>query len=150
MATHKTSDAVATIFSILLGRPIDADTYAKWSSRLNNSESRLFDMMDSILLSREFMVEQDSISRIERLRRLYALLKTCKNEQLKPIEQAQTMYRMVFNRSIDDFGMQVIQARIQADKFSKLGLLLRMLKSPEFRQPYRRIKPIQRLHTARA
>ncbi|MBK7025883.1 MAG: methyltransferase domain-containing protein [Polaromonas sp.] len=48
---------------------------------------------------------------IERVRRLYALLKTCKNEQLKPIEQAQIMYRMVFNRSIDDFGMQVIQAR---------------------------------------
>lgn len=150
MATHKTSDAVATIFSILLGRPIDADTQAKWSSRLNNSESRLFDMMDSIMLSREFMVEQDSISRHERVRRLYALLKTCKNEQLKPIEQAQIMYRMVFNRSIDDFGMQVIQARIQAGKFSKLGLLLRMLKSPEFRQPYRRIKPIQRLHTARS
>ena len=150
MAANKTSDTVASIFSILLGRPIDADTQAKWSSRLNNSESRLFDMMDSIMLSREFMVEQDSISRHERVRRLYALLKTCKNEQLKPIEQAHIMFRMLFNRSIDDFGMQVIQARIQAGKFSKLALLLRMLKSPEFRKPYRRIKPIQRLHTARS
>jgi hypothetical protein len=29
MATNKTSDAVATIFSILLGRPIDADTHSQ-------------------------------------------------------------------------------------------------------------------------
>ncbi|HMS27052.1 MAG TPA: methyltransferase domain-containing protein [Burkholderiaceae bacterium] len=154
MTNINSTDAVASIFSILLGRPIDADTHAKWSSRLNLSEARLFDLMDSIMLSREFMVEQDSISRPERLRRLYALLKACvnanKNDKLSPIEQTQIMYRMVFNRSIDDFGMQVIQARIQAGTFSKLGLLLRMLKSPEFRQPYRRIKPIQRLHTARS
>ena len=150
MPDTKAIDTVATVFSILLGRSIDPATHTKWLTQMNEHGRHIYAFIDSIMLSREFLVEQDSISRTERLRRLHALFKACANDSLSQIEQAQIMYRMVFNRAIDDYGLRATQARIQSRTFSKLVLLLRMLKSPEFRKPYMRMKPIHRLHIARS
>jgi SAM-dependent methyltransferase len=65
------------------------------------------------------------------------------------MEIAEMMYRLVFNRNIDRLGTEKCRERITKGTFSSWDLLLRMMKSEEYRKPYRRPTPSKRLHSAR-
>lgn len=140
---------VQAVYELLLERPIDATGMNSWTDQIQAGTFSRYKLLDSLVCSREFMVIHDSISRVERLRRTRAVLDLLKIEQAAPMQLAEMMYRLVFNRNIDPLGTEKCQERISKGTFSTWGLLLRMMKSDEYRKPYRRPTPSKRLHSAR-
>lgn len=140
---------VQAVYGLLLERPIDATGMNSWTDEIPAGTFSRYKLLDSLVCSREFMVIHDSITRPERLRRTRAVLDLLKIEQAAPMQIAEMMYRLVFNRNIDQLGTEKCQERITKGTFSIWGLLLRMMKSEEYRKPYRRPTPSKRLHSAR-
>lgn len=140
---------VEKVYSLLLERQIDATGRRLWSGEIEAGTFSRYKLLDTIVRSREFLVIHDSITRPERLHRTRAVLDLLKIEQAVPMEVAEMMYRLVFNRNIDQLGTEKCQERIAKGTFSTWNLLLRMMKSDEYRKPYRRPTPSKRLHSAR-
>lgn len=140
---------VETVYALLLQRPIDTTGRQLWAAEIESGTFSSHKLLDTIVRSREFLVIHDSIPRKERLRRTLAVLDLLKVEHTPPLQVAQMIYRLVFNRIIDDLGTAHCQKQINAGRFSRWLLLLRMVKSDEFRKPYMRPTPSKRLHAAR-
>ncbi len=77
------------------------------------------------------------------------MLSLLKMENATPLQQSELIYRFILNRKIDDLGAQGCAERIANGKFSALGLIARLMKSAEFKQPYLKRTPTQQLHGAR-
>lgn len=140
---------VETVYALLLARQIDATGRHLWAAEIEAGTFSRYKLLDTLVRSREFLVIHDSITRMERLRRTRAVLDLLKIEQAAPIQVAEMLYRLVFNRHIDQLGTEKCQERIARGTFSTWNLLLRMMKSDEYRKPYRRPTPSKRLHSAR-
>ncbi len=142
-------ETVKAVYELLLERKIDAAGLDLWTSAIEKNTFSRAKLLDMLFLSREFLVVQDSINRKERLKRALSVLDLLKVEHAEPMHVAQALYRMVFNRKIDDLGVSNCQAKIDKGRFTVWRLMLRMLKSKEFRKPYLRPRPSKRLHAAR-
>ncbi len=142
-------ETVKAIYALLLERQIDASGLAMWTSEIEKGTFSRAKLLDSLFASREFLVVQDSINRKERLKRTLSVLDLLKLEPTPPLQVAQVLYRMVFNRKMDADAEVNCQAKIAKGQFSTWGLVLRMVKSDEFKKPYQRPTPSKRLHAAR-
>lgn len=140
---------VEAIYQLLLGRAVDPAGQATWTKAIEASEYSRCKQLNFIVLSDEFLISFDSISRPERLRRTLSILSLLKMENATPMQQSELIYRFILNRKIDDLGAQSCADRIAKGKFSALGLVARLMKSGEFKQPYLKRTPTQQLHGAR-
>jgi SAM-dependent methyltransferase len=140
---------VEAIYQLLLNRSIDPAGKATWTSVIEEGKYSRSKQLNFIVLSDEFLISFDSISRPERLRRTVSMLSLLKMEKATPMQQSELIYRFILNRKIDDLGAQSCSDRIAKGKFSALGLILRLMKSAEFKQPYLKRTPTQQLHGAR-
>jgi SAM-dependent methyltransferase len=140
---------VEAIYQLLLNRSVDPAGKATWSGVIEAGEYSRGKQLNFIVLSDEFLISFDSISRPERLRRTLSMLSLLKMENATSMQQSELIYRFILNRKIDDLGAQSCADRIAKGKFSALGLIARLMKSEEFKQPYRKPTPTQQLHGAR-
>jgi SAM-dependent methyltransferase len=140
---------VDAIYQLLLNRPVDPAGKATWTGVIEAGEYSRCKQLNFIVLSDEFLISFDSISRPERLRRTLSMLNLLKIENATPMQQSELIYRFILNRKIDDVGTQSCADRITKGKFSTLGLIARLMKSTEFKQPYLKRTPTQQLHGAR-
>ncbi len=140
---------VEAIYQLLLKRSVDAAGKATWAGVIEAGEYSRCKQLNFIALSDEFLVSFDSISRPERLRRTLSMLSLLKLENATAMQQSELIYRFILNRKIDDLGIQSCADRIAKGKFSALGLIARLMKSAEFKQPYLKRTPTQQLHGAR-
>ena len=140
---------VEAIYLLLLNRSIDPAGKATWTSVIEAGKYSRCKQLNFTVLSDEFLISFDSISRPERLRRTMSMLSLLKMEKAAPMQQSELIYRFILNRKIDDLGVQSCSERIAKGKFSALGLILRLMKSAEFKQPYLKRTPTQQLHGAR-
>jgi Domain of unknown function (DUF4214) len=140
---------VEAIYQLLLARPVDAAGKATWAHAIEAGEYSRCKQLNFIALSDEFLINFDSISRPERLSRTLSMLCLLKMENATPQQQCELIYRFILNRKIDDLGAQSCADRIYKGKFSALGLVARLMKSAEFKQPYLKRTPTQQLHGAR-
>ena len=143
------NQTVEAIYKLLLNRSVDAAGKATWTSAIEAGEYSRLNQLNFIALSDEFLVSFDSISRPERLRRTLSMLSLLKIENATAMQQSELIYRFIFNRKIDDLGIKSCADRIARGKFSALGLIARLMKSAEFKQPYLKRTPTQQLHGAR-
>ena len=146
LTPHQT---VESIYQLLLSRSVDPAGNATWTRVIEAGEYSRLKQLNFIVLSDEFLVSFDSISRPERLRRTLSMLSLLKLENATAIQQSELIYRFILNRKIDDLGIQSCADRIAKGKFSALGLIARLMKSAEFKQPYLKRTPTQQLHGAR-
>ena len=146
LTTHQTVEA---IYQLLFNRSVDPAGNATWTRVIEAGEYSRLKQLNFIVLSDEFLVSFDSISRPERLRRTLSMLSLLKLENATAIQQSELIYRFILNRKIDDLGIQSCADRIAKGKFSALGLIARLMKSAEFKQPYLKRTPTQQLHGAR-
>ena len=146
LTTHQTVEA---IYQLLLNRSVDPAGNATWTRVIEAGEYSRCKQLNFIVLSDEFLVSFDSISRPERLRRTLSMLSLLKLENATAMQQSELIYRFILNRKIDDLGIQSCADRIAKGKFSALGLIARLMKSAEFKQPYLKRTPTQQLHGAR-
>ena len=146
LTTHQTVEA---IYQLLLNRSVDPAGDATWTRVIEAGEYSRCKQLNFIVLSDEFLVSFDSISRPERLRRTLSMLSLLKLESVTAMQQSEMIYRFILNRKIDDLGIQSCADRIAKGKFSALGLIARLMKSAEFKQPYLKRTPTQQLHGAR-
>lgn len=146
LTTHQTVEA---IYQLLLNRSVDSAGNATWTRVIEACEYSRCKQLNFIVLSDEFLVSFDSISRPERLRRALSMLSLLKMENATAMQQSELIYRFILNRKIDDLGIQSCADRIAKGKFSALGLIARLMKSAEFKQPYLKRTPTQQLHGAR-
>ncbi|MEQ1536739.1 MAG: DUF4214 domain-containing protein [Burkholderiaceae bacterium] len=144
-----TMQTVEAIYQLLLARPVDPAGKATWLKAIEAGEYSRCKQLNFIALSDEFLINFDSISRPERLRRTLSMLSLLKMESASSIQQSELIYRFILNRKIDDLGAQSCSNRIANGKFSALGLIARLMKSAEFKQPYLKRTPTQQLHGAR-
>ena len=144
---------VEAIYQLLLKRSVDPAGKATWTQVIESGEYSRCKQLNFIVLSDEFLISFDSISRPERLRRTLSMLSLLKMENATPMQQSELIYRFILNRKIDDVGAQSCADRIAngrgMGKFSALGLIARLMKSAEFKQPYLKRTPTQQLHGAR-
>lgn len=140
---------VEAIYELLLNRSVDAAGKATWSSVIEAGEYSRCKQLNFIALSDEFLISFDSISRPERLSRTLSMLSLLKMESTTAMQKGELIYRFILNRKIDDLGAQSCADRIATGKFSTLGLIARLMKSAEFKQPYLKRTPTQQLHGAR-
>jgi SAM-dependent methyltransferase len=140
---------VEAIYDLLLSRPVDPAGKATWQQAIEAGMYSRCKQLNFIALSDEFLISFDSISRPERLRRTLSMLSLLKIENTAPMQQSELIYRFILNRKIDDLGAQACADRIAKGKFSALGLIARLMKSAEFKQPYLKRTPTQQLHGAR-
>lgn len=140
---------VEAIYQLLLNRPVDTVGKITWTQAIADGVYSRYKQLIFIVLSDEFLVSFDNISRWERLRRTLSMLSLLKMENATPIQQSEMIYRFILNRKIDDVGAQSCANRIATGKFSAWGLIARLMKSPEFKQPYFKPTPTQQLHGAR-
>lgn len=140
---------VEAIYQLLLNRSIDPAGKATWTSVIEAGKYSRCKQLNFIVLSDEFLISFDSIGRPERLRRTVSMLSLLKIEKAAPMQQSELIYRFILNRKIDDLGAQSCSDRIAKGKFSALGLIVRLMKSAEFKQPYLKRTPTQQLHGAR-
>lgn len=140
---------VEAIYQLLLNRSVDSAGKATWTSAIEAGEYSRLNQLNFIALSDEFLISFDSISRLERLRRTLSMLSLLKMENATAMQQGELIYRFILNRKIDDLGAQSCAERISKGKFSALGLIARLMKSAEFKQPYFKPTPTQQLHGAR-
>ncbi len=140
---------VEAIYQLLLNRSIDPAGKATWTNVIEMGEYSRCKQLNFIVLSDEFLISFDSISRTERLRRTLSMLSLLKMENAAPMQQCELIYRFILNRKIDDLGAHSCLDRIAQGKFSALGLIVRLMNSPEFKQPYLKPTPTQQLHGAR-
>jgi SAM-dependent methyltransferase len=146
LTPHQT---VESIYQLLLNRSVDPAGNATWTRVIEAGEYSRCKQLNFIVLSDEFLVSFDSISRPERLRRTLSMLSLLKLENATAMQQSELIYRFILNRKIDDLGSQSCADRIAKGKFSALGLIARLMKSAEFKQPYLKRTPTQQLHGAR-
>jgi SAM-dependent methyltransferase len=140
---------VEAIYQLLLKRSVDPAGKATWTQTIEAGEYSRCKQLNFIVLSDEFLISFDSISRPERLRRTLSMLSLLKLEHVTAMQQSELIYRFILNRKIDDVGAQSCADRIANGKFSALGLVARLMKSAEFKQPYLKRTPTQQLHGAR-
>ena len=140
---------VEAIYQLLLKRPVDPAGLATWTEVIEAGTYSRCKQLNFIVLSDEFLISFDSISRPERLRRTLSMLSLLKLENATPLQQSELIYRFILNRKIDDVGAQSCTDRIAKGKFSAWGLIARLMKSAEFKQPYLKPTPTQQLHGAR-
>lgn len=137
---------VEAIYQLLLNRSVDPAGKATWTQVIGAGEYSRCKQLSFIVLSDEFLISFDSISRPERLRRTLSILSLLKMENATSMQQSELIYRFILNRKIDDVGAQSCADRIAQSKFSALGLIARLMKSAEFKQPYLKRTPTQQLH----
>jgi SAM-dependent methyltransferase len=140
---------VEAIYELLLNRVADSSGKATWKAVIEAGEYSRCKQINFIALSDEFLISFDSIRRSERLRRTLSMLSLLKMENASPMQQSELIYRFILNRKIDALGAQSCEERIAKGKFSALGLIARLIKSAEFKQPYLKRTPTQQLHGAR-
>jgi SAM-dependent methyltransferase len=140
---------VEAIYQLLLNRSVDPAGKATWTSVIEAGEYSRCKQLNFIVLSDEFLISFDSISRPERLRRTLSMLSLLKMENAPAMQQSELIYRFILNRKIDELGAKSCADRIARGKFSALGLIARLMKSDEFKQPYLKRTPTQQLHSAR-
>jgi SAM-dependent methyltransferase len=140
---------VEAIYQLLLNRSVDPAGQATWTSSIEAGEYSRCKQLNFIALSDEFLISFDSISRFDRFSRALSMLSLLKTENATPMQQSELIYRFILNRKMDDLGAQSCADRIAKGKFSALGLILRLMKSAEFKQPYIKRTPTQQLHGAR-
>jgi SAM-dependent methyltransferase len=140
---------VEAIYQLLLNRPVDPAGKATWTQVIEAGEYSRCKQLNFIVLSDEFLISFDSISRPERLRRTLSMLSLLKMENATPLQQSELIYRFILNRKIDELGTQSCADRIAKGKFSALVLVARLMKSEEFKKPYLKRTPTQQLHGAR-
>jgi SAM-dependent methyltransferase len=140
---------VEAIYQLLLNRSVDPAGKATWTQVIEAGEYSPCKQLNFIVLSDEFLISFDNISRPERLRRTLSMLSLLKMENATPMQQSELIYRFILNRKIDDVGAQSCADRIAKGKFSAFGLIARLMKSAEFKQPYFKRTPTQQLHGAR-
>ena len=140
---------VQAVYALLLERPVDAAGRDSWTAHIEAGTFSRYTLLDSLVHSREFLVIHNSIGRVERLRRTKAVLDLLALEDAPPMQVAEMVYRLVFNRNIDQLGIEKCQERIIKGRFSAWDLLLRMVKSRAYWDAYQRPTPSKRLHSAR-
>jgi SAM-dependent methyltransferase len=140
---------VEAIYQLLLGRSVDPAGKATWMQAIEGNTYSRWKQLSTITSSDEFLISFDSISRPERLRRTLSMLSLLKMEHATPAQQSEMVYRFILNRKIDASGMQACADRSAKGQFSALGLVARLMRSAEFKQPYRKLTPTQQLHYAR-
>ena len=140
---------VEAIYQLLLARQADTEGKATWLKAIETGEYSRSRQLNSITSSDEFLISFDSISRTERVLRTLSMLSLLKIEATTVMQQSELIYRFILNRKIDDLGLQSCLDRAAKGKFSALGLMARLIKSEEFKKPYRKPTPTQQLHCAR-
>jgi SAM-dependent methyltransferase len=140
---------VEAIYQLLLNRSVDSAGKATWTSAIEAGEYSRLNQLNFIVRSDEFLISFDSIRRTERLRRTLSMLSLLELENATSMQQSELIYRFILNRKIDDLGAQSCAERISKGGFSALGLIARLMKSVEFKQPYLKRTPTQQLHGAR-
>ena len=142
-------ETVEAIYQLLLNRSVDSAGKTTWTSAIEAGEYSRLNQLNFIVRSDEFLISFDSISRPERLRRTLSMLSLLKMENATAMQQSELIYRFILNRKIDELGTESCEGRIANGNFSALGLIARLMKSAEFKQPYLKRTPTQQLHGAR-
>ena len=142
-------ETVEAIYQLLLNRSVDSAGKTTWTSAIEAGEYSRLNQLNFIVRSDEFLISFDSISRPERLRRTLSMLSLLKMENATAMQQSELIYRFILNRKIDELGTKSCEGRIANGNFSALGLIARLMKSAEFKQPYLKRTPTQQLHGAR-